>query len=77
MHLHRASGLHEVFPLRPVHTMRLHLHLSENFNIVVNGLVQEFGGKDKRKTQMQMHSGNGPLASKFDWVKDPFQEILK
>ena len=39
--------------------MYLCLCLCENFNIVVDVLVQDFGGKDEGK--MQMHSVNGPL----------------
>ena len=41
----------------PFYTMRLHFRLHENCNIV-NVSVQDFGGKDQRKTQT--HSVNGP-----------------
>ena len=37
------------------------MRLRENLNILVNGLVQEFGGKYQRKTHLQTHSVNGPL----------------
>ena len=29
--------------------MRLRFRLCENFNIVINGVVRDFGGKDQRK----------------------------
>ena len=36
--------------------MRLCLCLREHFNIVVNGVVRDSGGKDQSKTQMQNDS---------------------
>ena len=45
------------FNVRPVYTMCF--RVPENINVVVSGLVQDFGGEDQRKIQMQMHSGNG------------------
>ena len=36
------------------------MHLRENFNIVVNGVVRDFGGKDQSKSQTQTHSINEP-----------------
>ena len=40
----------------------MRLRLREKFNIVVNGLARDFGGKDQSKTQTQAqaHSVNGP-----------------
>ena len=40
--------------------MRLRLRLREKFNIVVNGVVRDFGSKDQSKTQTQANSVNGP-----------------
>ena len=34
--------------------------LREHFNIVVNGVVGDFGGKDQSQTQMQTRSVNKP-----------------
>ena len=44
--------------------MRLLLHLRENFNIVVNGLVQNFGGKDQRKRKCIVKTGLKTIGSK-------------
>ena len=37
------------------------LRLRKHFNIAVNGVVRDSGGKDQSKTQKQTHSLNGPL----------------
>ena len=44
-----------VILLRSVYTT---LRLRQNFNIVVNGVVRDFGGKDQSKTQTLTHSVN-------------------
>ena len=41
--------------------MRVRFRLRETFNIVVNGVVSNSGGKDQSKRQTQTHSVNGPL----------------
>ena len=40
--------------------MRVRWRLREYFNIVVNGVVRDSGGKDQSKTQTHTHTVNGP-----------------
>ena len=40
--------------------MRLRLCSREHFNIVVNGVVRDFGDKDQSKTQTQTRSVDEP-----------------
>ena len=35
------------------------MRLREHFNIITSGFVQEYGGKDQRKTQTQTPVGTG------------------
>ena len=41
----------------------MRLRLREHFNIVVNGVVRDFGSKDQSKTQTETHSVKEPLYS--------------
>ena len=53
--------------LRPVYTMRLHFR--ENFNIVVNGVVRDFDGKDQSKTQTHSVNELFTVSHHIHWIK--------